>query len=84
MAQQLKNMNTHAQNLQILFLNTLRKEHVHVDVYLRSGVKLQGRIESYDQFTILVKNSVTQIINKHAIATIVPSRIVQIRPVQQQ
>jgi host factor-I protein len=61
-------------HLQELFLNNLRKEHVQVSVYLMGGIKLQGRIESFDQHAILLKNSVTQMVNKHAVATIVPAR----------
>ncbi len=64
------------QALQDPFLNTLRKEHVSVSVYLVNGIKLQGHIESFDQYVVLLKNTVTQIVYKHAISTIVPSRAV--------
>ncbi|NBT34399.1 MAG: RNA chaperone Hfq [Betaproteobacteria bacterium] len=64
------------QALQDPFLNTLRKEHVSVSVYLVNGIKLQGHIESFDQYVVLLKNTVTQMVYKHAISTIVPSRVV--------
>ena len=64
--------------LQDPFLNTLRKEHIPVSVYLVNGIKLQGQIESFDQFVVLLKNSVSQMIYKHAISTVVPSRPVKI------
>ncbi len=66
------------QLLQDPFLNTLRKEHVPVSIYLVNGIKLQGQIESFDQYVILLKNSVTQMVYKHAISTVVPTRNVQI------
>ena len=65
------------QVLQDPFLNTLRKEHVPVSVFLVNGIKLQGQIESFDQFVVLLKNSVSQMIYKHAISTVVPSRPVK-------
>ena len=57
-------------NLQEPYLNQLRKEKVPVSVYLVSGIKLQGEIESFDQFSILLKNSVSHMVYKHAISTI--------------
>ncbi|UCH53054.1 MAG: RNA chaperone Hfq [Pseudomonadota bacterium] len=65
------------QALQDPFLNTLRKEHVPVSIFLVNGIKLQGQIESFDQFVVLLKNSVSQMIYKHAISTVVPSRPVK-------
>lgn len=62
--------------LQDPFLNVLRKEHVQVAIYLMGGIKLVGRVESFDQHTILLKNTVVQMVSKHAIATIVPARSV--------
>jgi host factor-I protein len=62
------------QILQDPFLNTLRKEKVPVSIYLVNGIKLQGTIESFDQFVVLLKNSVSQMVYKHAISTVVPSR----------
>jgi host factor-I protein len=63
-----------AQSLQDPFLNALRKENVPVSIYLVNGIKLQGQIDSFDQFVILLKNTVNQMVYKHAISTIVPSR----------
>lgn len=65
------------QALQDPFLNTLRKEHVPVSIFLVNGIKLQGQIESFDQFVVLLKNSVSQMIYKHAISTVVPNRAVK-------
>ena len=62
------------QSLQDPFLNQLRKDRVPVSIYLVSGIKLQGQIESFDQFVILLRNSVNQMIYKSAISTVVPSR----------
>jgi host factor-I protein len=64
--------------LQDPFLNVLRKERIPVSIYLISGIKLQGQIESFDQFVILLKNAVSQMVYKHAISTVVPSRMVKI------
>jgi len=64
------------QALQDPFLNILRREHVSVSVYLVNGIKLQGHIESFDQYVVLLKNTVTQMVYKHAISTIVPARVV--------
>ena len=62
------------QSLQDPFLNALRKERVPVSIFLVNGIKLQGQIESFDQFAVLLKNTVTQMVYKHAISTVVPSR----------
>lgn len=67
-------MNTKAELLQEPFLNQLRREHVPVSVYLVNGIKLQGQIESFDQYVVLLRNNVTQMVYKHAISTIVPAR----------
>ncbi|MNJ74105.1 RNA-binding protein Hfq [compost metagenome] len=61
-------------SLQDPYLNVLRKERVSVSIYLVNGIKLQGQIESFDQFVILLKNTVSQMVYKHAISTVVPSR----------
>jgi len=66
------------QMLQDPFLNALRKERIPVSIYLVNGIKLQGQIDSFDQFVVLLKNSVNQMVYKHAISTIVPSRNVKI------
>jgi host factor-I protein len=64
------------QLLQDPFLNLLRREHVPVSIYLVNGIKLQGQIESFDQYVVLLRNTVTQMVYKHAISTIVPGRAV--------
>jgi host factor-I protein len=66
------------QMLQDPFLNALRKEKVPVSIYLVNGIKLQGTIESFDQFVVLLKNSVSQMVYKHAISTVVPARNVRV------
>jgi len=66
------------QNLQDPFLNALRKEHVPVSIYLVNGIKLQGKIDSFDQYVIMLKNTVSQMVYKHAISTIVPARQVRV------
>ena len=66
------------QSLQDPFLNMLRKERVPVSIYLTSGIKLQGQIESFDQFVVLLRNSVSQMVYKHAISTVVPSRNIRL------
>ncbi|HQU63332.1 MAG TPA: RNA chaperone Hfq, partial [Nitrosomonas sp.] len=71
-------MGTKGQLLQDPFLNILRKEHIPVSIYLVNGIKLQGHIDSFDQYVVLLKNSVTQMVYKHAISTVVPSKAVTI------
>lgn len=66
------------QSLQEPYLNALRRERVPVSIYLVNGIKLQGQVESFDQFVVLLKNSVSQMIYKHAISTVVPARSVRI------
>jgi len=70
------------QSLQEPFLNTLRRDKVPVSIYLVNGIKLQGQVESFDQFVILLKNSVSQMVYKHAISTVVPSRNVNMAPAE--
>ena len=67
------------QTLQEPFLNALRKERIPVSIYLVNGIKLQGHIESFDQFVVLLKNTVSQMVYKHAISTIVPARAVRVQ-----
>ena len=64
--------------LQDPYLNALHKERVPVSIYLVNGIKLQGQIESFDQFVVLLKNTVSQMVYKHAISTVVPSRNVRL------
>jgi host factor-I protein len=66
------------QSLQDPFLNQLRKERVPVSIYLVNGIKLQGQIDSFDQFVVLLKNTVNQMVYKHAISTVVPARNVRL------
>ncbi len=65
-------------SLQDPFLNALRKDRTPVSIYLVNGIKLQGQVESFDQFVVLLKNSVNQLVYKHAISTIVPARAVKL------
>ena len=65
------------QSLQDPFLNALRKERIPVSIFLVNGIKLQGQIESFDQFVVLLRNTVSQMVYKHAISTIVPARNVK-------
>ena len=64
-------------SLQDPFLNALRKERIPVSIYLVNGIKLQGQVESFDQFVVLLKNTVSQMVYKHAISTIVPAKAVR-------
>ncbi len=66
------------QSLQDPYLNVLRKERIPVSIYLVNGIKLQGQVESFDQFVILLKNTVSQMVYKHAISTVVPARAVRV------
>ncbi len=66
------------QTLQDPFLNALRKEKVPVSIYLVNGIKLQGTVDSFDQFVVLLNNSVSQMVYKHAISTVVPSRAIKL------
>jgi host factor-I protein len=65
------------QSLQEPFLNALRKERVPVSIYLVNGIKLQGQVESFDQFAVMLRNTVSQMVYKHAISTIVPARAIR-------
>ena len=70
-------MSNKGQALQDPFLNSLRKEKVSVSIYLVNGIKLQGLVDSFDQFVFILKNTVNQMVYKHAISTIVPARNVK-------
>ena len=72
------------QSSQDPFLNALRKERVPVSIYLVNGIKLQGQIESFDQFVVLLKNAVSQMVYKHAISTVVPARNVRMPGAESQ
>jgi host factor-I protein len=70
--------NQSSQMIQDPFLNALRREKVPVTVFLVNGIKLQGVIASFDNYCLMLKNSVTQLVFKHAISTVMPSRDVAI------
>lgn len=69
-------MDKPAQNIQDSFLNTARKDKIHVTIYLVSGVKLSGRIKSFDKYSLILENNnQEQLIFKHAISTVVTTRL---------
>lgn len=65
--------NTKMENLQDSFLDSLIENGTTTAIYLKSGIKLHGRVIAYDQYTISLKEDTVQLIFKHAVATIVPS-----------
>lgn len=68
--------NKPAQNIQDSFLNTARKERLSITIYLLSGVKLTGRIRSFDKYSVVLEaNGQEQLIFKHAISTVVMGRV---------
>ena len=67
-------MSAKAQPIQDPYLNALRKDRIPVSIYLVNGVKLQGRVDSFDQFVVMLRSTVSQMVYKHAISTIVPMR----------
>ena len=71
-------MSNKNQSLQEPFLNTLRREQIPVSIFLVNGIKLQGTVDSFDQFVIVLKSSFYQMVYKHAISTVVPSTNVKI------
>ena len=62
------------QPIQDAYLNALRKERIPVSIFLKNGIKLQGTIASFDSFIVTLKNVTEQVVYKHAISTIMPSR----------
>ena len=70
---------TKTQILQEPFLNALRKEKIQVSIFLVNGIKLQGQVDSFDQYVIILKNTVNQMVYKHAISTIVPTKTVKLK-----
>src|SRR3546814_17635171 len=68
------------QSLQDPFLNALRRERVPVSIYLVNGIKLQGTVESFDPFVVLLRNTVSPMVYKHTISTVVPARTVRVGP----
>ena len=71
------------QSLQDPFLNALRRERIPVSIFLVNGIKLQGKIQSFDQFVILLENTVNQMVYKHAISTVVPVRNVKLPSIEE-
>ena len=68
-------MEKQAQNIQEAFLNSARKERIFLTIYLISGVKLSGRIKSFDKYSVILEsNNQEQLIFKHAISTVVVAR----------
>ncbi|MAZ79230.1 MAG: RNA chaperone Hfq [Gammaproteobacteria bacterium] len=70
---------TKSQILQEPFLNALRKEKIQVSIFLVNGIKLQGQVDSFDQYVIILKNTVNQMVYKHAISTIVPTKTIKLQ-----
>jgi host factor-I protein len=66
-------------NLQELFLNQVRKEKIPVVIFLTNGVRLKGIIKGFDNFVVLLKDANEQLIYKHAVSSIVPEKMVDIR-----
>ena len=77
-------MNKTQMNLQDLFLNQVRKENIGVTIYLTGGVQLKGYVRGFDAFTVLLESpgKPTQLVYKHAVASVVPSR--WIRPAHKE
>jgi len=67
------------QILQEPFLNALRKEKIPVAIFLVNGIKLQGQVDSFDQYVIILRNTINQMVYKHAISTIVPTKTVKLQ-----
>jgi host factor-I protein len=66
------------EHLQDKFLNKLRKEKIDVSIFLVNGIKLEGYVDGFDSYIIMLKSKVTQCVYKHAISTIVPSQPVKL------
>ena len=68
------------QNLQDVFLNTARRQHISVTLFLVNGVKLQGLITWFDNYSILLKrDGHLQLVYKHAVSTIMPSTVIDLK-----
>ena len=76
--------NKKSHQLQDPFLNLLRQENVPVSIYLMNGIRLQGHIESFDQYVVLLRNAITQMVYKHAISTIMPGRAINLKGLGQE
>ena len=64
---------TSRENIQDRFLSVLRDKRIPVSVFLKSGIKLQGTIDSFDRYSVMLTNVTTQVVYKHAISTVMPS-----------
>ncbi len=73
-----------AQNVQDHYLNQLRKDKTPVIIYLMNGVRLRGIIKGFDNFVILLEESIQSLIYKHAVSTIVPEKNIEVRFEDQQ
>ena len=65
-------------NLQDSFLNQIIKDNIPVSIYLLNGIKLQGQVQSFDQYVIVLSGSTPQLIYKHSVSTIVPSQTINL------
>ena len=64
--------------LQDTFLEQLQKDSVPVSIFLVNGIKLHGVIDAYDDHVLMLKNAITQMVYKHAISTVVPSKMIRV------
>ncbi len=64
--------------LQDAFLNELRKQQMQVSIFLINGIKLYGIVDYFDEEVVMLKNTITQMVYKHAISTVVPSKMIQV------
>ena len=65
-------------NLQDSFLNQIIKDNIPVSIYLLNGIKLQGSIQSFDQYVIVLSGNTPQLIYKHSVSTIVPTQTINL------
>ncbi len=65
-------------SLQDVFLQELRDQDIQVSIFLINGIKLHGIVDSFDENVVMLKNTVTQMVYKHAISTVVPSRMIHV------
>jgi host factor-I protein len=70
---------TKKHDLQEIFLSEVSKKKISVSIYLLNGIKLQGHIESFDQYVLVLSGSTPQLIYKHAISTIVPAQKIDLQ-----
>lgn len=67
-------MGNNNNSIQDSFLSVLKKAHTPVHIFLVNGIKLHGYVDSFDMFSVVLKNSVDQLVYKHAISTIIPTK----------